>query len=115
MKDIIRAISIRQPYVEMILTGKKKNEYRSRSTKIRETVYLYASRQLAEDPWGFDEKDKKIEDLPRGCIIGTVEIVDCVWDYDYDCYAYVLKNPKRLEKPLFAKNKAQPVFWRPVF
>ena len=40
---IITAISIRQPFVEMILRGNKTIEYRSRKTNIRERVYLYAS------------------------------------------------------------------------
>ncbi|PYQ88659.1 MAG: hypothetical protein DMG02_17325 [Acidobacteria bacterium] len=31
-----RAISIRQPYVELILRGKKTREFRSRPTNIRE-------------------------------------------------------------------------------
>lgn len=35
---IIRAISIRQPYVEQILRGEKRYEYRSQDTKIRERV-----------------------------------------------------------------------------
>jgi predicted transcriptional regulator len=39
----IRAISIRQPWVELILRGVKKKEYRSQPTNIRERVYLYAS------------------------------------------------------------------------
>lgn len=42
-QKITRAISIRQPYVEMILRGVKKVEYRSQVTHIRERVYLYAS------------------------------------------------------------------------
>lgn len=40
---ITRAISIRQPFVELILRGLKKREYRSKPTNIRERVYLYAS------------------------------------------------------------------------
>ena len=40
---IERAISIRQPYAELILRGKKKNEFRSRPTNIRERVYIYAA------------------------------------------------------------------------
>ena len=40
MKNAIeRAISIRQPYPELIFRGVKKNEFRSRSTNIRERVY----------------------------------------------------------------------------
>ena len=42
MKNM-RALSIRHPYAEQILRGKKKAEYRSRPTNIRERVYIYAS------------------------------------------------------------------------
>ena len=38
------ALSIRQPYVEMILTRKKRIEYRSRRTHVRGRVYLYAGK-----------------------------------------------------------------------
>lgn len=47
-----RAISIQQPFVEPILIGKKKYEYRNRPTKIRGRVFLYASlRPGAEERW----------------------------------------------------------------
>jgi len=49
MNDIRRAISIRQPFVEAILDGKKKIEYRSRKTNIRERVYIYASLGMREE------------------------------------------------------------------
>ncbi len=39
----MRAISIRQPWVELIFGGEKQAEYRSRPTHIRGRVYLYAS------------------------------------------------------------------------
>jgi hypothetical protein len=42
MKNM-RALSIHQPYAEQILRGKKKVEYRSRPTNIRERIYIYAS------------------------------------------------------------------------
>ena len=38
-----RALSIKQPIPELILTGKKTEEYRKRRTHILERVYLYAS------------------------------------------------------------------------
>lgn len=111
----VLAISIRQPYVEAILRGIKKLEYRSRLTHIRGVVYLYASvkdgnydlfrRQLKADPG----------DLPTGLILGTVEITDCVFIDEYGEYGYVLKNPHRLRRPLRPLNQPQPVFWRPVF
>jgi len=50
MAKITRAISIRQPWVELILQGTKRTEYRSRPTNIRERVYIYASLQPANQP-----------------------------------------------------------------
>ena len=39
----MRALSIRQPHAEAILRGVKTTEYRSRATKIRGRIYIYAS------------------------------------------------------------------------
>jgi hypothetical protein len=47
-KEDMRALSIRQPYAELILRGIKPIEFRSRPTKIiGERFYIYASRQWA--------------------------------------------------------------------
>jgi hypothetical protein len=115
MSDIVRAISIRQPWVELILLGKKKAEYRSRQTHIREKVYVYASLTPADWPPAWRSLRKQPGELRTGAILGTVEIVDCRWNDREDCYAYVLRNPKRLRAPLFPKNQPQPGFWRPRF
>lgn len=45
----VRAISIRQPYVELILRGQKTREFRSRVTHIRERVWLYAAKRPADN------------------------------------------------------------------
>jgi hypothetical protein len=114
--EIVRAISIRQPWVEMILLGKKTAEYRSRPTNIRERVYLYASLTPAEgSARAWRSLGKQPGELPSGAIVGTVKIVDCRWDNRRECYAYVLRDPKRIAKPIYAKNQPQPAFWRPQF
>src|SRR5690349_10024592 len=115
MKELTRAISIRQPWVELILSGEKQTEYRSRPTNIRGRVFIYASLTPAESLTGWEKIGKQPGELPTGQIVGTVEIADCVWDAERKCYAYLLEAPKRLAKPLFAKNQPQPVFWRPIF
>jgi predicted transcriptional regulator len=47
-KEDMRALSIRQPYAELILRGIKPIEFRSRPTKIiGERFYIYASRHWA--------------------------------------------------------------------
>jgi len=113
---ITRAISIRQPYVEQILQGKKTEEYRSMKTNIRERVYLYASLQSdVDDPEDWFIIDAEPGSLPVGLIVGSVEIVDCYWQDDDERFAYVLERPKRLESFLKPRNQPQPKFWLPVF
>ncbi|HWA34712.1 MAG TPA: ASCH domain-containing protein [Cyclobacteriaceae bacterium] len=111
---ITRAISIRQPFVEQILQGKKKFEYRTIPTKIRERVYIYASMKIREEDSLWKKAGKKKGDLPTGCIVGSVEIIDCE-PHVTEGYQYKLKNPKRLRTLLKAKNQPAPVFWKPKF
>jgi hypothetical protein len=113
---VARAISIRQPYVEQILRGDKTEEYRSMKTNIRERVYLYASlrsSEYEEDSWR--EMGMEPGSLPTGLIVGTVEIFDCYWRTDMECFAYSLAKPDRLEIFLKPTNQPQPKFWIPQF
>ncbi len=114
---IVRAISVRQPYVEQILLGKKKFEFRSRPTRHRERVYLYASATPADDQMAWNELRMTPGALPTKCILGSVEIVACLNrdDVPDEEYAYVLRNPERLTNPLFPLNQPLPAFWRPKF
>ena len=112
--DVIsgRAISIRQPYVESILKGSKKYEYRSRPTQIRGRVYLYAAAKPGPQAnW----KKLKMEpgDLPTGVIVGSVEIVGCTYFKEDDCYGYRLKGPRRYKQPVQPKGHPQPTFFYP--
>jgi hypothetical protein len=111
---IIRAISIRQPYVEQILRGDKTREYRSRPTSIRERVYLYASLRPADADAAWAQVEAHPGDFPTGVIVGTVEIAGCR-ELAAGSYAYELRAPKRLRVPLTPTNQPQPSFWRPQF
>jgi len=76
----MRALSIRQPWAELIILGQKIIEVRSQRTNIRERVYIYAGRNKIEAEeeariaakFGID-----VDGLPRGVLVGTVEIVGC--------------------------------------
>jgi hypothetical protein len=109
-----RAISIKQPYVEAILQGKKRYEYRSRQTHIRGRVYLYVSlREVADSPFW-----KKIGygpgELPTGVIVGSVEIVDCEPSaITRGEFQYKLKNPRRYKEHRAPRRHAQPCFFFP--
>lgn len=115
MKRLERAISIRQPYVGLIMQGKKKYEYRSMATNIRERVYVYASLRMAESERDRKKLAKSRESLQYGAIVGSVEIVGCEFDSRRDCYAYKLAKPKRLRTPIKAINQPAPRFWKPQF
>jgi hypothetical protein len=74
------ALGIRQPWAELILRGVKTIEVRVVPTNVRGAIYVYASRKPGEGEnverastmHGLDAAK-----LPRGVLIGTVEIVDC--------------------------------------
>jgi hypothetical protein len=80
LKPSMRALSIRQHWAEFILLGGKTIEVRSQPTRVRDRVHVYAGRNRIEAEeeariaahFGID-----VDGLPRGVLVGTVEIVGC--------------------------------------
>lgn len=107
----IRAISIKQPFAELIMRGKKRLEYRSLPTRVRGRVYVYASLKPHRNA-EWQEMMLRPEGVPRGLIIGTVEIVGCQ-RLRAGKYAWELSAPRRLRKPLAPKAHPQPVWFYP--
>lgn len=111
----MRALSVRQPWIELILRGEKTVEYRSRPTEVRGRVYLYASTRRyepdAEDEIQ-NEIDVELDSLPRGLILGTVEVYDCREGVDGN-YEWLMRSPKRLDKPLKTERQPQPAWFFP--
>lgn len=105
------ALSIRQPHAEAILRGIKKVEYRSQATTIRGRVLIYASRIPVDDVPSWMKKygirDQAYDDLPRGVIVGSVEIHDCQGGDWHLC------NPQRATKLLTPRNRPQPIWFYP--
>lgn len=112
MPELLKALSVRQPHAERILRGLKTVEYRSSATKIRGRIYLYASNKL-DDSYDDDEAelDVPLKKLPRGVVVGTVEIVDCTEDDGQ--YEWHLANPVRLAEPIPPIEHPQPVWFHP--
>jgi hypothetical protein len=85
------ALSIRQPWAWLIVNGHKDVENRSWPTKVRGRVHIHASGKLSRNDWhvALDMMDERVwgahptilvppvEALSTGCIIGSVEILDC--------------------------------------
>ena len=109
----MRALSVRQPHAEAIMRGVKKDEYRSGPTKVRGRVYVYASQgrlsAADEAKWMGDYriKDVSCDDLPRGVLVGTVELHDC------DGGDWRLRKPERAKRLLKPKKRPQPVWFYP--
>lgn len=105
------ALSIRQPHAEAILRGIKKVEYRSQATNKRGRVLIYASRiPVADVPlWmkKYGIRDQAYDNLPRGVIVGSVEIYDCRGG------EWQLRHPRRAAKLLKPRNRPQPLWFYP--
>lgn len=106
----MRALSVRQPYVEQILRGTKKIEYRSTPTSIRGRVLLYASR-IPGPAAAFTNARLERTELIRGAVVGSVEIVDC--RPGPDGYEWGLRHPRRMPVPMIPDTKPQPIWFYP--
>jgi hypothetical protein len=123
----MRALSIRQPYAELILRGEKTIEFRSRPTKIiGERFYIYAAKKWAgvaptTPTNGHAPAPTALTlpcptpqgrgGLPTGVIVGTATITRCVQSNGH--YEWHLTNVKRLEHPRKPKRMPQPVWFKP--
>ena len=115
----MRALSIRQPYAELILRGIKTIEYRSRPTKIiGERFYIYASKGSGQpSAVSGQPQPADIPDAPRGVIVGTA-VVSHVTNGGPPgamggAYEWHLTQVRRLPKPRRPKRQPQPVWFRP--
>jgi len=112
----LRALSIRQPWAEQIMRGVKMIEYRGKITHFRGTVYLYASlgRYRKDEEASFvDNLGYEIDGLPRGLIVGTIDIVNCVEDKKHKIFEWTLAKPKRLKTLLKPTNQPNPTWFFP--
>ena len=116
----MKALSLKQPFAELILQRKKKIELRKWNTKFRGEFLIHTSKVSDKESmvkFGFKE-------LPCGCIVGKATLVD-VKKYENEAehkkdknlhlasrffgdYGFILKNVKRVKKVPW---KGQLGFW----
>lgn len=112
----MKALSLKQPWAELIVSGRKTLEIRKWRTNFRGEFLIHASKvpnSKAMERLGF-------KNLPTGCIVGKAKIVDVkeynsieeferdtdkhfAKDYEWNgkLYGFVVKDAQRLkEKPL---------------
>lgn len=122
MTKITQAISLRSPWWWFILYGGKDVENRDWPTRFRGTVYLHSSSwwkgsEIFDDvefgcsitgrTWELTREQEELK-RGRGCIVGTVEIVDCVTTsaspWFFGKYGFVLRNPVAFSRPVPCKG-----------
>src|SRR5688572_29940634 len=107
------ALSIRQPYAELILRGIKTREFRSRRTRlIGERFYIYAARQPGELE-GFALLRCEPGNLPTGVIVGTATIRHCDLGAD-GRFEWHVADVRRLTRPIKPTRHPQPAWSRPL-
>ena len=126
--DLI-ALGVRQPWAELIVRGIKTIEVRSRGTRQRGTIYIYAAKKLspiAPASQAIEDYGLDADTLPRGRLVGTVELIDCLPCREDDAraccvpasllvnqYAWHLRCPRRFAEPLSVRHLPYGVWFYP--
>lgn len=150
----MKVLTIKQPFASLIMAGIKTVETRAQDTKIRGRIFIHAGKNFADELPVFDsdgygawpyivdmlkvhgaryyhELGKKYAELPRGVILGSVELVtstpaeawlkameerpddlereEMLGDLGPSRYAYTLKNPQYLSS--FVQARGNLGFW----
>jgi hypothetical protein len=119
----LKALSLIQPWATLVVLGDKQVETRSWKTDYRGRVAVHASKNFPATARAFAfagaaarplaRHDLDPHDLPRGAIIGTVEIVDvlpahqvesdltetelALGNFGPDRFAWILAYPRQIE------------------
>lgn len=113
----MKALTVKQPWAGLIVTGGKDIENRTWRTSFRGRVLIHAAKTevprteimehyelpVARTALLYNKDNKAL--YPTSAIIGSVEIVDCVQNHPSEwaekgVWNWVLANPIKFEKPI---------------
>jgi len=101
------ALSVKQPWADLIVEGVKDIENRTWSTNRRGRLLIHASKKW--DDGDYAELFGKKEQCVYGAIIGIASLVDCVAHHHSDWfegpYGFVLKNARKFRDPIPYKGR----------
>ncbi len=101
----VQAITVKQPWAEWIIAGRKDVENRRWATAHRGLLAIHAGRNRSEvHRLGLD-----LADFTFGAVIGFVELVDVVTDHTStwalaEHHHWLLARPVRLPEPLVTRG-----------
>jgi hypothetical protein len=132
----MKALTLWQPWATLVIIGAKTLETRSWATSYRGPLAIHAAlafprerRELTRasvymmtclrETTGLKFDDEVLDALPLGCVLGTVDLTDCIstnkafyltdqerafGDYSPDRFAWTLENPERFPVPIPARG-----------
>ncbi|WP_175429652.1 ASCH domain-containing protein [Azospirillum argentinense] len=118
MSDLDLALSIRQPWSELILQGRKTIEVRTWDTNHRGPIWLHTGKFADPDL----DRSLGVSNLPRGAFVGRIILTSISpidagrWEhwrsqhldlghYKPGMFAWILSSPERLTGPVPAPGK----------
>lgn len=114
----IKVLNIAQPNAHNIFVNGKNVENRNMPSNFRGTIAIYGSKTYSKSR--FEGQDVKKEDCTFGCILGFVDIVDCITESEVKLdteqwfsgpYGYVFENAVLLETPIEISPPQGAVVW----
>jgi len=116
----MKALTVKQPWAELIVSGEKDIENRTWRTLYRGRILIHTAKtvvpssQLADYPLpAIQQYISMVDELQAfgvtSAIIGSVEIVDCVHNHpskwaEKGVWNWVLANPIKFERPILNIN-----------
>lgn len=121
----LKAITIRQPWAHLVITGAKDIENRDWSTEYRGPVLIHASKTWSSKEIVSCRRFMEARGLGKppepgaaaaGAILGVAELVDCVEDHPSPWFVgkhgFVLRSPLAFERPI--KMNGALGLWTPL-
>jgi len=108
--ETMKALTIKQPWAELIAMGAKDIENRSWPTRHRGQLVIHAGKS-------WDKEGTEIaaahgvtkESVQFGCVIGTVDVIEMTTESSSEWFTgpvgWILKNARRLEVPVFMRGR----------
>ncbi|MDQ4101748.1 MAG: ASCH domain-containing protein [Thermoproteota archaeon] len=113
-------LSLRQPYAELIVSGRKTTELRKWNTRFRGEFLVHASKAI--DKEACKSCNIEICSLITGAIVGSAILYDVklyqskeefiadqskhfAYNYTQPKYGFLLSDPKRFDKPILLKGQ----------
>ena len=99
------ALSVRQPWAALLISGRKTIEIRTWPTKVRGPILIHAGKRSDKRPAGWawvEPQDHSVRTNLTGGVIGVADLVECMayqsaaeFDADRDCH----RNPAEWFRP----------------